>query len=165
MSLEKAMETLAVAMTAQAAATEKHTEVMQACLDQGIAFLAPAAFAADKPSKAADAEKPAAKNKPGRKPAEKPAETKKKDEDEGDDFADDGDDDGDDFGDDEKTASSEKKYTTEHIKELLFKVKEKKSADDARAILKELGVNTIAQIPEKDFAKAVALAAKKGVKL
>lgn len=120
----------------------------------------------------ADDEKPAKKKR--RTKAEIAAEEgakvkkggKKKDEDEddgddADDFDDaDDDDDADDAGDDDGD-----EVTADNIRDLLMKVKDKKGANAARDILAELGVKTIAQIAEKQYPKAIALAKKVGVKL
>lgn len=154
MSLEKAMEQYAVALEKNAEALNKHTEVMQRVLEQGVAFAVPAdtVAAAQKPEPAKTEDKP--KRGPKSKPEKEEKSAPKAD-------------DGDDFGDDDdfKEESSSESLSADDIRNLLMKVKDDKGADAARGILKELGVAAIAQIPEKDFEKTVKLAAKVGVKL
>lgn len=112
----------------------------------------------DKPE-STRAEKAAAKKAAAA--ATRAAKAKPKDED---------DDDDDDFGDDDAGAeddddAGESAVTADQIRDLLMKVKEKKDAAAARAILSEVGVKTIAQIAEKQYPKVIALAKKVGVSL
>lgn len=159
MSLEQSLERYAAALEKNADALEKHTEVMQRALDKGVVLIASndavpaAAPKAEKPAKTEEAkeEKPtrSRKSKEEAKPAPK----------------EDADDFGDESGDDFEDESTSKSMSADDIRTLLMKVKDEKGADAARGILKELGVAAIAQIPEKDFDKAVKLAKKAGVSL
>lgn len=54
--------------------------------------------------------------------------------------------------------------TAETIRGLVLRVKEK-NVDNAKKLLKALGVATLAAIPEKDYPRVVELAAKVGVTL
>lgn len=165
MSLEKAMEAYAAALEKNAAALDRHTDVIQSALDKGIALYAPAdttvvnTIKVEKTEPAKSEEKP----KRGPKPKAEKEEPKAKAKPEADE---------DDFEDETESADEDdfeeeapSKLSADDIRALLMKVKDEKGADAARGILKELGVSAIAQIPEKDFDKTVKLAAKAGVKL
>lgn len=153
MSLEQSMEKFAAALDKSAEALNKHTEVMERALEQGVALIGPTAGG---DATAAPAKPEPVKRGPKPKKEESKAEpdTNKPD----DDF---GSEEPDDFADEPEDT----KVTAEQIKDLMFKVKDKKGVDAARAILAEVGVKTIAQIPEASFNKVLALAGKAGVKL
>jgi len=169
MSLEQSMEKLAAAYEKYTAVIEKQIELTERMLEAGVTLIGPSSTSETPKSIIVVDDKP----KRGRKSnAEKEAEAKAvkskkvEEEEEDDDFGDDEKEEADDFGDDDDSdKASASKYTADQIKDLLFKVKDKKGPDAARGIVKECGVNTIAQIPEKDYAKVVSAAKKLGVSL
>lgn len=151
MSIEQSMQAQADAMNNLANAMNRYASVMEA-----IANRDPSHIVTPPAGNAAAAETPAAaeKSKPGRKPKN---ETKAADttaEPEPDAFGDDGDA----FGDEPA------KLTAEDIRALVLKLKDK-SKEDALAVIKAVGVSTLAQIEEKDYQKVADLCAKKGVTL
>lgn len=148
MSLELAMENLAVAMNRQAAILEKIAEA-------GVAFVATSAQLPDGAA-VVSTDKPATGGKRGR-PASKPADTtaaaaNNTDAEEPDPWADEG-------SEDEAPT-----YTSADIRDLLLKVRDKggerKNSDAAKAILTKLGVKSPSEIKEADFAKAADLCNK-----
>lgn len=152
MSIENTLQNLVDSQNNLAAAMNRYASVMEsiAALGPSHIITPPATNAA-----AATESEPAATEKAtrGRKPkAEKeaPAATQT----EADPFAEGGE--ADPFGDDEPAAP---KHTAESIKALLLQVKDK-NKDHALAILKKIGVSSIGQIAEKDYAQVAELAAK-----
>lgn len=143
MSLEQKLEELTKAVEANTAAI---------LASQGKTTAAAAAPAADNKG---EPEKP--KGKPGRKPKDAPAAPATDESD--DPFADDSDPFADDSGETERT------YTAEDIKALIFKVRKEKSDKDALAIIEAQGVKTLGQIKEDQYPAVVAAAKKLGVTL
>lgn len=161
MSLEKAMEKLADSYDRHTAMMEKHIELQERMLEQGVVLMAPAGAtttASAKPAAAAaeeaKTEKPTrGRNKPKAEPVKEAEEAEEEEAATTDEFADE-------FEEEEKSAKSKKELTADDIREMLMSVKEKKGADAARSILTAVGVKTIASIPEKDYDKVAKLCAK-----
>ncbi len=110
-----------------------------------------------------------ADKKAAKKTASKKAAKDDEDDDLGDDLGDDDDlgDEADDFGDEPEDGDEDEgadEVTADSIRDLLMRVKDEKGADKARSILADVGVKTIAQIPEAKYAKVIQLAKKMGVK-
>lgn len=149
MSLEKAMETLAVAMERQAAILEKIAEA-------GVAFVATSAQLPDGAAVSTASgknEKKPAEDKPtrGKAAAAKPTPPP----------ADEGDD-GDDWDDGEE--QEEVTYTAADVREAILKVRdkggEKANAEQAKEILKKIGAKSPSEIKEADYAKVMELCNK-----
>lgn len=153
MSLEQSMTTLAESNLKLAEAMNKYAAVMSSLAEKGVTVLTGEVTAA--PAAAADAGETEGKKRGRPAKAEKPTEPKaeKPTEPESDPFADD--DDG--LGDETQT------YTAEQIKNAIKAVKEKKGKDEALGILTAIGVATIGQITEAQYAKVADLCKKAGV--
>lgn len=159
---------------------EQKIEELTAAVDKLTAAFVKGAVVTDVASKAAaDADDAEQETKPKRKrrtkaeieadkKAAKKATSKEAAKDE-DDLGDDDDlgDEADDFGDDDDLGDENEgadEVTADSIRDLLMRVKDEKGADKARSILADVGVKTIAQIPEAKYAKVIQLAKKMGVK-
>lgn len=161
MSFEEALKLSAASQEKLAAAMDRYASVMERIADAGIAFVGqpgslPEGAAVNTP---ANTDKPAG-NKRGPKPT-KPAETKPA---ETADTTDTGSDEGDDPWGDDVGGAEEVTYTAADIRELILKVRdkggEKKNAEAAKAILTKLGVKSMSEIKEADYAKAADLCNK-----
>jgi hypothetical protein len=147
LKLAEANNRLADATTKYAAVVEANTEVLKSIHAQGGVSFVGAAPSGDTPTAATPA------GKPGRKPKETPAAAAPAVAEP------------DPFGDDDDLGGEpEKTYTAADIKAGILKVRdkggEKKNEAAARAILKEIGVDSIGKIAESDYPKVMALVEK-----
>lgn len=158
MSLESAMEKLAVAMTGYA-------EKMQAMLDQGVVLIVDAkhpAVAGGTPAAPAEDAGTPEKTRKRRTQAEMKADEKieaakaaASAEPEA----------VDPFADEVEDEEEQRVITAEDIRTLVMGVKEKKGQETALKVIKAVGAETLGKIAAKDYARVVELCGKLGVTL
>lgn len=168
MSIEEALLKNAEALNRHSEALNRQAAVMEQIAESGVAFVATAAqlpasastTSGAKPAAAAEKPKTAAEKKAEKKAAEAAAAsaaaiTVESPDDDLDD------DEGDPFAADEDEA---KTYTTADIRALILKVRdkggEKANAEGAKKVLAALGVKSMSEIAEDQYAKAAELCLK-----
>lgn len=171
MSIEDALLKSAAAQEKLAEAMTRYAAVMERIADAGVSFVgapaqlpegAPVTPAAPQPAAAAAADAPADKPRRGRPPKAKEEQQAPAPAPQNEDVDLGGDeDDADPFADDAAPAPAEKKYTAAEIRDLILKVRdiggEKANAAQAKEIIKKVGVTSVAEIKESDYAKVAKL--------
>jgi hypothetical protein len=148
MSIEEKIGGLSDAMNNLATAMNRYAGVMESIANRDpSSIVAPTGDAGDAAPATDTPKKGRGKGKAAEKDAA-PADTTKE---------------ADPFGDDDGS-EAESELTAETIRALVLAVKAK-NKDHALGLLKKIGVDTLAKIPEKDYPKVVELAAKVGVTL
>ncbi len=168
MPIEDALLKSAAAQEKLAEAMTRYAAVMERIADTGVSFVgapaqlpegAPVTPAAPQPAAAATADKPR-RGRPPKAREEQQQVSAPAPQNEDVDLGGE-EDDTDPFADDEAPAQAEKKYTAAEIRDLILKVRdiggEKANAAQAKEIIKKVGVTSVAEIKESDYAKVAKL--------